>query len=283
MRNQDETAASGKQQQEEQQKRLEGRMKLVDNVLVVMSGKGGVGKSTVAVNLATELQRKGHRVGLLDADIHGPSTPRMLQLEGSEVYASGDAIRPVEHSSGLKMMSVAFLVEGDDEAVIWRGPLKMNVLRQLLADVDWGELDYLIIDLPPGTGDEPLSICQLVPDPTGGVVVTTPQEVALNDVRKCVNFCHQLELPVTGVIENMSGFVCPHCGENSDIFGSGGGEKMAEEMSVRFLGKAPLDPRMVEASDRGDAFVQDFPDSNLARSFESIVTKIEQVATQNEE
>lgn len=265
---------------ERQQKRLEGRMALVDRVLIVLSGKGGVGKSTVAVNLATELNRKGNRVGLLDADMHGPSTPRMLNLGGTEIYSNGDAIQPAEHPSGLRVMSVDFLVEGRDEAVIWRGPLKMNILRQLLADVEWGELDYLIIDLPPGTGDEPLSICQLVPHPTGGIVVTTPQEVALSDVRRCVNFCHQLELPVTGVIENMSGFVCPHCGERSNIFGSGGGKTMAEEMGVRFLGQAPLDPRMVEAADRGDAFVEDYPDSELAKSFSEIVDNIVKVTEQ---
>lgn len=261
-------------QMQARQKRLAGRMALVDNVLIVLSGKGGVGKSTVAVNLATELCRKGRKVGLLDADMHGPSTPRMLKLDEAAVHSNGQSLLPAEHSSGLKLMSIAFLIEGRDEAVVWRGPLKMNVLRQLLADVEWGDLDYLIIDLPPGTGDEPLSICQLLPEATGAVVVTTPQEVALSDVRRCVNFCHQLELPVTGVVENMSGFVCPHCGERSDIFGSGGGQRMAEQMDVRFLGRAPLDPRMVEAADRGDAFVEDFPDSELARSFEQIVDNI---------
>jgi Mrp family chromosome partitioning ATPase len=263
-----------RRQIQKQQKRLEGRMALVDNVLVVLSGKGGVGKSTVAVNLATELSRKGRKVGLLDADMHGPSTPRMLKLEEAEVFSDGRAIQPAEHSSGLKAMSIAFLVEGPDEAVVWRGPLKMNILRQLLADVEWGELDYLIIDLPPGTGDEPLSICQLVPEPTGGIVVTTPQEVALSDVRRCVNFCHELDLPITGVVENMSGFVCPHCGERSDIFGAGGGRRMAEQMGVRFLGETPLDPRMVEAADRGDAFAEDYPDSELARSFGKIVENV---------
>lgn len=259
---------------EEQQKRLRERMKLIENVLVVLSGKGGVGKSTVAVNLATALCRKGRNVGLLDADMHGPSTPKMLKLEGADIYASGAMIRPAVHSSGLKVMSMGFLVGEADKAVVWRGPLKMNVLRQLLADVEWGELDYLVIDLPPGTGDEALSVCQLISDPTGAIVVTTPQEVALSDVRKCVNFCRDVDLPVTGVVENMRGFVCPHCGERSDIFGTGGGERMAGQMDVLFLGRLPLDPRMVEASDRGDAFVEGFPDSNLAGSFGTVVEKI---------
>jgi Mrp family chromosome partitioning ATPase len=269
------TQQGGRQQQvEQQQKRLEGRMALVDNTVAVLSGKGGVGKSTMAVHLAAALQDAGNRVALLDADMHGPSTPRMLNLEDAKLYSDGQTLSPAEHPSGLKVMSIGFMLQQRDEAVVWRGPLKMNVLRQFLADVEWGELDYLIVDLPPGTGDEPLSICQLIPEMTGGVVVTTPQEVALNDVRKCVNFCRQIELPVLGVIENMSGFVCPHCGERSDIFGTGGGEEMSEEMDVPFLGRVPLDPRMVQAADEGRLMMETLEGSPAGEALEEIVDRV---------
>ncbi len=266
--------ADGKSKFEKRKKKIEGRMALVDHVLVVLSGKGGVGKSTVAVNLAGELARQGKKVGLLDADMHGPSTPHMLDLEGTPVAADGQVMRPVEHPGGLKVMSIGFLLRQKDDAVVWRGPMKMNLLGQFLADVEWGELDYLVVDLPPGTGDEPLSVCQLIPEITGGIVVTTPQEVALSDVRKCVNFCRDIELPVLGVVENMSGYVCPHCGERSDIFGSGGGEEMAEQMDVPFLGQVPMDHRMVEACDAGRMFVEEFPESDATAALNGAVGKI---------
>ncbi|MFP4176587.1 MAG: Mrp/NBP35 family ATP-binding protein [Candidatus Brocadiia bacterium] len=265
-----------RQQQREQQQRLEGRMALVDNIFVVMSGKGGVGKSTVAVNLAAELQRRGHSTGLLDSDMHGPSTPTMLSMQGSEVFSTGNALQPPEHESGLSVMSIGFLTEGENDAVIWRGPMKMNVLRQILADVEWGELDYLVIDLPPGTGDEPLSLCQMLPHITGAIVVTTPQQVALSDVRRCINFCRELDLEVTGMVENMSGFICPHCGENSNIFGRGGGRELARQMDIPFLGDAPLDPRMVGATDRGEPYLEKYPDSALAERFSEMARNIEQ-------
>jgi Mrp family chromosome partitioning ATPase len=240
----------------------------------VLSGKGGVGKSTVAVNLAVALALQAKRVGLLDADLHGPSVPKLLNLEHVRIGSDGQGIRPVNYSPNLKVMSIGFLLRQQDDAVIWRGPLKMNVLRQFLADVDWGELDFLVIDLPPGTGDEPLSICQLIPAATGAIVVTTPQEVALADVRKCINFCRQLNLPVIGVIENMSGFVCPHCGERVDIFKSGGGKLMAEHMDVPFLGRIPIDANIVEASDSGTPYVQVYVKAEAATVFSNVVQTI---------
>lgn len=260
---------------EAQEKRLKERMADIENTVVVLSGKGGVGKSTVAVNLALALTRAGKKAGLLDADMHGPSAPGMLNLEGAPIRSEdGEIMLPADHPSGLKVMSIDFLLRERNDPVIWRGPMKMNALRQFISDVEWGDLDYLVVDLPPGTGDEPLSICQLIPEATGGVVVTTPQEVALSNVRKCVNFCRQIDLPVLGVVENMSGFICPHCGEQSDIFGWGGGEEMANEMEVPFLGRIPLDIGMVEAGDRGEDYFENHGDSRVARSFQTVVDAI---------
>jgi Mrp family chromosome partitioning ATPase len=268
--------ADGRERARQQREKVEARMRLIGSKLLVLSGKGGVGKSTVAVKLASALRARGDAVGLLDADMHGPSVPGMLRLEGSSPTAAEGNIQPPVHGSGLKVMSIAFLIQGRDEAVIWRGPLKMNVLRQLLADVEWGELDHLVIDLPPGTGDEPLSVCQLVPDATGAVIVTTPQKVAIANVRRCVSFCRELDLPVLGVVENMSGFLCPHCGKRSDIFSSGGGEEMAAQMGVEFLGQVPFDPRMVEAADAGRSFLEEFSESEVARSCENVVDRLEE-------
>lgn len=206
----------------------------IHHKILVMSGKGGVGKSTVAANLAISLALQGRRVGLMDVDIHGPSIPKMLHLEDVEVGANEQGwIQPVE-LAGVKMMSIGLLLRDRDAAVIWRGPLKMSAIKQFLEEVEWGELDYLIIDAPPGTGDEPLSVCQLAAPLTGAVVVTTPQDVATADVRRSITFCRQLDLPVLGVVENMSGFVCPHCNTVTEIFKSGGGERMAESMGVSF-------------------------------------------------
>ena len=231
---------------------LKDNMNKIKHKIVVLSGKGGVGKSTVAVNLAVSLAAKGLKVGLLDVDIHGPSVPKMLGLDG--VMATGGdakAIYPVKYSDNLIVMSIGFLMADADEAVVWRGPLKYGIIKQFLSDVVWGELDYLIIDSPPGTGDEPLSVCQLIPDPDGAVIVTTPQDVALADVRKSVTFCHQLKMNVIGVIENMSTFVCPHCGETTDIFKTGGGESMAKNMGVPFLGSIPIESQIVHSGDNG--------------------------------
>ncbi|MFO8006451.1 MAG: Mrp/NBP35 family ATP-binding protein [Candidatus Brocadiia bacterium] len=276
---QEESAGAARNEQlQQQQRRLRERMSQVDNTVVVLSGKGGVGKSTVAANLAVALSRRGLRVGLLDADMHGPSVPKLLDLEQQQVHSDGQSIVPALYSPELSVMSIAFLVSERDEAVIWRGPLKMNVLRQLLADVDWGELDFLVVDLPPGTGDEPLSICQLIPDATGALVVTTPQELAVSDVRKCITFCRRLELPVLGVIENMSGLTCPHCGEHIELFGQGGGRAMAEQMGVPFLGSVPVDTSVVGASDRGRPFVEHAPEGPAGRAFLAAVQPVVDLA-----
>ncbi len=234
--------------------------------IIVLSGKGGVGKSTVAANLAIYLALEGRRVGLLDVDLHGPSIPKMLHLEGAEVNSLDGRIQPVM-MAGVKVMSIGFLLRDPDTPVIWRGPLKMGAIKQFLEEVDWGELDYLIVDSPPGTGDEPLSICQLAAPLDGGIVVTTPQDVATADVRRSIAFCRQLNLRVLGVIENMSGFVCPHCGQLTDIFKSGGGERMAAEMDVPFLGRIPLDPAVGRACDDGQPFVYHYIKTETAKAF----------------
>ncbi len=238
-----------------QDPKVDERMTRIKRKILVLSGKGGVGKSTVAVNLAVALASKGKRVGLLDVDIHGPSIPKLLGVEGVPLRGTEHAIEPLGVHENLKLMSIGFLLRGGDDAVIWRGPMKFNVIKQFLSDVNWGELDYLVVDSPPGTGDEPLAVAQLIGNSDGAVIVTTPQGVAITDVRKCITFCRQLELPVIGVVENMSGFVCPHCGEKTEIFKSGGGEEMAGDMGVPFLGSVPIDPGIVSASDDGKPFM----------------------------
>ncbi|MDD2236971.1 MAG: Mrp/NBP35 family ATP-binding protein [Kiritimatiellae bacterium] len=249
------------------------RMCAIKKKYLVMSGKGGVGKSTVSVNVAATLAQQGYRVGLLDVDIHGPSIPTMLNLYGKRPVNGEDGILPLEVGS-LKVMSLGLLLEGRDQAVIWRGPMKMNVIKQFLTDVEWGELDYLIVDAPPGTGDEPLSVCQLIEGLDGALIVTTPQEVAISDVRRSVNFCRQVGVPVLGIVENMSGFVCPHCGKETDVFRRGGGEKLASEMNVSFLGRIPMDPRVVLAGDEGQSFVEGYPDSPATKAFAEVVVAV---------
>jgi ATP-binding protein involved in chromosome partitioning len=232
------------------EEKLHERLGKIKHKVVVLSGKGGVGKSTVAVNLATSLAKMGKRVGLLDVDIHGPSIPTMLGLEDQVLGGTDDSLDPVEIGD-LKVISMGFVLKRLDEAVIWRGPLKMSVIKQFLKDVNWGELDYLIIDCPPGTGDEPLSVCQLIDSLDGAVIVTTPQRVAAVDVQKSITFCRNLQLNVIGIVENMSGFVCPHCNEKTDILPPGGGKITAEKMGVRFLGAIPMDPGIARACDEG--------------------------------
>jgi ATP-binding protein involved in chromosome partitioning len=253
---------------------LRDRMATIRNKIIVMSGKGGVGKSTVAVNVAVELASRGMRVGLLDVDIHGPSVPGLLNLSDARPKSDPTGLQPIPYpvpGGEIKVMSMGFLLGDRDAAVIWRGPMKMGAIKQFLTDVAWGELDYLIIDSPPGTGDEPLSVCQLIDDLTGAIIVTTPQKIAINDVRKSITFCHQVKAKVLGVIENMSGFVCPKCGERIDVFTSGGGETMAREMGVPFLGRIPLDPKVVEAGDQGTPIVNRSPDSETSKAYARIV------------
>jgi Mrp family chromosome partitioning ATPase/predicted Fe-Mo cluster-binding NifX family protein len=253
--------------------KLHSRLRRIRHKVVVLSGKGGVGKSTVAVNLATALVMSGKRVGLLDVDIHGPSIPTMLGLEGEKVLDGEDGFLPIEMGN-MKIMSLGFVLQDQDEAVIWRGPIKMGVIKQFLKDVAWGDLDYLIIDSPPGTGDEPLTVCQLIGDLDGAVIVTTPQKVAAVDVRKSITFCRQLQLPVLGVVENMSGFACPNCAEVTQILPPGGGRLIAEDMSVPFLGSIPMDPRIAEACDGGRAFIQHYSTTASAGIMRNIIAPI---------
>jgi Mrp family chromosome partitioning ATPase len=260
--------------EQEEKARLSGNIQRIHHKVLVMSNKGGVGKSTVAVNLALGLAHQNKRVGLLDIDIHGPCIPNLLGLEGQPLVGDGNKIQPVAYSTNLKVISMGFLLGDKESPVIWRGPLKMKTIQQFLEEVDWGELDFLIIDSPPGTGDEPLSIAQLIKDLDGVIVVTTPQEVALLDSRKAVNFARKLGVPVLGVVENMSGFVCPHCGKRTDLFKTGGGEKAAKAMNVPFLGKIPFEPEIVTSGDEGKPFIWEQKDSQAAGVFNQIVNQM---------
>jgi ATP-binding protein involved in chromosome partitioning len=261
--------------------KIKKNLQKIKHKIVVMSGKGGVGKSTVAVNLAYDLSMHGADVGLLDVDLNGPSTLKMLNIENKQIKGNSKGIFPAKVTPHLKVMSMGFFLSGADTPVIWRGPIKMGAIRQFLEDVHWGNLDYLILDLPPGTGDEPLSISQLIPESDGTVIITTPQDIALLDSRKAINFARTLKIPVIGIIENMSGFTCPQCGESIDLFKVGGGENAARELSVPFLGKIPFDQRIVEDCDKGRPFVADDYKSESTESFKEIVGKIVAFANGN--
>lgn len=219
-----------------------------------MSGKGGVGKSSVAAYLALSLAEKDFKVGLMDVDLHGPSIPRLLGLkEDIRQSTKAGKLMPVHFMTNLEVISIESLLgENKDVATIWRGPLKIGVIRQFISGIDWPDLDYLVIDSPPGTGDEPLTIARTIPD-AQAVIVTTPQEISLADVRKSINFCRQVGMPILGIVENMSGFHCPHCGEKIDLFGSQGGELLARNEKLTFLGKLPLVPEVVRRGDEGRA------------------------------
>ena len=257
-----------------EKEKLEAKLAKIDRRLLVFSGKGGVGKSTVSVNLALALAQKGMKVGLLDVDIHGPDLAMMLGVEGKRLASVTEgSIIPYPVTGNLKLVSMSFLLESPDKAVIWRGPLKMTIIQQFLADVEWGELDWLIIDSPPGTGDEPLSVAQLVPA-TGAIVVTTPQDVSILDSKKAVSFARAVDLEVVGIIENMSGMTCPHCGKKIDLFNRGGGQKAAEELGVPFLGRIPIDSRVVESCDSGKPYILSHPDSGVSRAFQQVVERI---------
>ncbi len=250
---------------------------------LVLSGKGGVGKSSIAVNLAVWLAGKDKNVGLLDIDIHGPSIPKLLNLENTNIQIDSDKIIPVSYGNRLKVMSIGFLLQNDNDALIWRGPMKHNVIKQFATDVSWGELDYLVVDCPPGTGDEPLSIVQILGKIDGAIIVTTPQQLAIVDVKKCITFCKQLNLPVLGVVENMSGFVCPHCNNKVDIFKGDGGKKLAEDFGVPFLGSIPMDSDLASACDSGKPFI-DFDNQNptvqaISSAFESLLESDKQIQT----
>ena len=273
-RNMAQIQAYQKKASEEQQK-LKDAMGKIKHKIAIISGKGGVGKSTVTVNLATAFAMQGKRVGVLDADIHGPSVPRLLGLEGQQAKTSPTGVFPVDGPLGIKVMSIDFFLP-EQAPTIWRGPLKMRAIRQFLSDVDWGELDFLFIDLPPGTGDEPLSIAQLLPDIDGVVIVTMPSELSSAIVKKAVTFAQRLNMPIIGVVENMSGFICPHCNEKIEIFQSGGGKKMAQEMGVAFLGSIPIDPKVGVDSDKGTPFVVAHKDSAASKAFMEIVKNVDE-------
>jgi ATP-binding protein involved in chromosome partitioning len=246
---------------------------VIKNRIAVLSGKGGVGKSTVAVNLAYSLASSGRQVGLLDVDIHGPSIPKMSGLQCEKIKIENHRMIPVEIGN-LKVMSIGFMINAENDPLIWRGPMKTTIIRQFIEDVKWGELDFLIVDCPPGTGDEPLSVIQVLGKVDGAVIVTTPQDVAVLDVKKSVNFCRKLNIPISGIIENMSGFICPKCSETYDIFKSGGGRELAEEMSLPFLGSIPIDPNATISGDEGKPFIKIFPDTLASKAVMDIFSNI---------
>lgn len=246
----------------------------VKNVILVLSGKGGVGKSTISVNLASALAGTGKNTGLLDLDIHGPNVPKMLGIEDQRPAVREKTIEPVRVTGNLGVISMAFLLPDTSTPVVWRGPMKMAAIQQFLSEVNWGSLDYLVVDLPPGTGDEALSIAQLAPNVRGAVIVTTPQDVAVMDAMRAAKFIEKLDLPVLGVIENMSGMVCPHCGDIVSIFGEGGGRKTADDLGVPFLGAIPLDPAMVIAGDEGHPFLHHAGDSATARAVKMVMQNL---------
>ncbi len=257
-------------------------MSKIRHKIAVISGKGGVGKSTVTVNLAAAFARRGYKVGVLDADIHGPSVPRLLGLSGQQVKVGPPGAFPVEGPLGIKVMSIAFFLP-EEIPTIWRGPLKMSAIRQFLQDIVWGDLDVLFIDLPPGTGDEPLTIAQNLPEMDGVIVVTMPSELSSTIVKKAITFALRLNMPIVGVVENMSGFVCPHCGKRTEIFRSGGGKLMAEESGVTFLGSLPIDPEVGVDSDMGKPFMIAHEDSAVAKAFTEIVEKVESYLKRREQ
>ncbi|XP_077979990.1 cytosolic Fe-S cluster assembly factor nubp1-A-like [Glandiceps talaboti] len=256
------------------------RMSSVKHKILVLSGKGGVGKSTFTSHLSHGIANdETKQVAVLDIDICGPSIPRVMGVEGEQVHQSGSGWSPVYIEDNLGVMSVGFLLANPDDAVIWRGPKKNGLIKQFLRDVDWGDVDYLVVDTPPGTSDEHLSIVQYLSatNVDGAVVITTPQEVSLQDVRKEINFCRKVKLPVIGVVENMSGFVCPKCKTESQIFPptTGGAEKMAKDMDIPFLGKLPLDPRIGKCCDEGKSFLSEVPDSPAAMAYRQIIQRIQ--------
>jgi ATP-binding protein involved in chromosome partitioning len=267
-----------KKQEHEQEQRLKSKLSKIKHKIAIISGKGGVGKSTVTANLAMAFAIKGHKneVGVLDADIHGPCIPKMLGLKGQTLMGGpGGMMFPVVGKLGIKVVSMDFFLPSDEAPVIWRGPLKMRVIQQFLADVTWGTLDYLFVDLPPGTGDEPLSVAQLIPDLDGVVIVTIPSEVSQAVVKKAVTFAKQIGVPIIGIVENMSGFVCPDCGAKINIFKTGGGKRIAEDLSVPYLGSIPIDPQICNDADKGLPFIAENKSSPASKAFAEIVEKIE--------
>jgi Mrp family chromosome partitioning ATPase len=272
----DEANKKGKSK-DEQDVALQDSLSRIKNKLVVMSGKGGVGKTNTAVNLSIALARLGYRVGLMDVDLHGPDVPRVLGLMGMIGLSPNHKLDPMRFNDNLKVVSIESLTSSKDEAIIWRGPIKFSAIRQFIADVEWGELDFLLIDAPPGTGDEPLTVAQTIPD-ARAVIVTTPQEISLADVRKSISFCRTVKMDIFGLVENMSGYICPHCGEQVDLFGSGGGERTAENAAIPFLGRIPFDPQVVTCADGGKSFQDVYPDSPVTQAYETIARTMGELA-----
>jgi len=271
---QDEQMKNKQAMMQAQDQEIQEKLKDFKNKLLVMSGKGGVGKSTVAAYLAVGLAKKGFQVGLMDVDLHGPSIPRLLGLKGS-IQSSAESNKgiPLKYLPNLEVMSIEALLGDKDTATIWRGPLKIGVIKQFINDIAWSDLDYLVIDCPPGTGDEPLTIAQIIPD-TKAVIVTTPQEISLSDVRKSINFCHQVNMQILGLVENMSGLTCPYCGKTIDLFKTNGGMLTAKKAGLTLLGSLPLEPEIVTEGDIGSVAWMDNTDMPYTKSFATIVDTV---------
>ena len=259
--------------QAEQDEQINASLGKIRQKFLVMSGKGGVGKSSTSVNLSIALAKKNFKVGLMDVDLHGPDIPRMLGLTDLPEVNQNQKLNPMSYSENLKAISIEAFTPNKDDAIIWRGPMKFSAIRQFIADVEWGDLDYLIIDAPPGTGDEPLTVAQQISD-AKAVIVTTPQEVALADVRKSINFCKAVDMEIFGLIENMSGLTCPHCQEVIELFGAGGGEKTALQMDVPFLGRIPIDPQVVSCGDSGACYQELHSNSAVSQAFQQIADRM---------
>jgi ATP-binding protein involved in chromosome partitioning len=253
-------------------------LRRIKRKIMIMSGKGGVGKSTVAANLAIGLALRGYRVGLLDCDIHGPTIPTIFGLESERPNVNEEGIIPIQVLPNLSVMSVGFLLENKDSPVIWRGPAKMGAIKQFLEEVSWGELDFLLIDLPPGTGDEPLSVAQLIPNCDGSVLVTTPQDVALISVRKSIKFSEKLKVPIIGLVDNMHGLICPHCDKTIEVFGTGGVEKASKDFNIPILARLPIEPKIAEMEDKG-TIVQGLLEHSTEwqKNFDRVVDAVEKI------
>ena len=275
------SCSDAKKAMEMQNAKIRENMGKIKHKIAILSGKGGVGKSTVTVNLAATLSAMGKKVGILDGDIHGPNIPKMLGVEDIQPFADENGIYPITTPEGIKTMSISYFLPDKNTPVIWRGPKVSGAIRQFLSDVVWGELDYLLIDTPPGTGDIQITIMQSIPDIDGVIIVTTPEEVAVLDARKSITMAKTTNIPIIGIVENMGGFVCPHCNKVVDIFGKGGGEKAAKELDVEFLGRIPLDIKAREASDKGIPMVS--LDCTATKEFKKIVEKVIEKIEKNKE
>ncbi len=259
--------------QQKEEEAIKNSLSKIKHKIFVLSGKGGVGKSSVSANLAASLAKKGYKTGLMDVDVHGPSIAQMLGIKELLDISPDQLLMPKQVNGNLKVVSVQALMQDKDQAIIWRGPAKTGMIRQFVSSVDWGELDFLIIDAPPGTGDEPLTVVQTIPEALG-VIVTTPQEVALADIRKSISFCKTVRLKTLGIVENMAGFSCPHCNQHIELFSSGGGEKTATAQGLGFLGSIPFDTNVVASGDSGVPVMMNDDDTAFTRAFATVVDNI---------